>query len=152
MLNNIKSIKILNIIVGTLKMRVELKLFKYNKKMLNKLNIKKENFEQFILLKEMNLKFKLGIKDIDIKELNLGNMKLENDIIEYLVKIKFNDLKVLNLEKNHISNIKGLENVNFTKLEKLNLKNNKIQDIDILEKVNFKELTGLYLLKIKYQI
>ena len=102
MLNNIKSIKILNIIVGALKKRIELKLFKYNKKMINKLNIEKEDFEQFILLKEMNLKFNLDIKDIDIKELNLENKNLGNDILEYLTKIKFNKLKVLNLSKNNI--------------------------------------------------
>ena len=90
MLNNIKSIKILNIIVGALKKRIELKLIKYNKKLMNKLNIKKEDFEQFILLKEMNLKFNLDIKDIEIKELNLENKNLGNDILEYLTKIKFN--------------------------------------------------------------
>ena len=87
MLNNIKSMKILNIIIGALKKRIELKLFKYNKKMKNKLNIKKEDFEQFTLLKEMNLKFNLNIKDIDIKELDLRNKALESDIIEYLSKI-----------------------------------------------------------------
>ena len=68
MLNNIKSIKILNIIVGALKKRIELKLFKYNKKMINQLNLEKEDFEQFTVLKEMNLKFNLDIKDIDIEE------------------------------------------------------------------------------------
>ena len=115
MLKKVKSIKILKIIVEALKKRIELKLFKYNKIMLNKLNIKKEDFEQFLLLKEMNLKFKVNIKDIDIKELNLGNMKLKNGIFEYLANIKFNQLKVLNLEKNNITNIKGLEIVNFTK-------------------------------------
>ena len=68
MLNNIKSIKILNIILGLLKKRLKLKLLKYNKKMRNKLNIAKEDYEQFILLKEMNLKFNLNIKDIDNKK------------------------------------------------------------------------------------
>ena len=125
MLNKVKSIKILKIIVGTLKKRIELKLLKYNKIMLNKLNIIKEDFEQFILLKEMNLKFNLDNKDIDIKELNLGYKNLENDIIEYLIKIKFNSLKVLNLEINNISDIKGLENANFNRLEKIILKENK---------------------------
>ena len=130
MLNNVKSIKSLKIILGTLKRRIELKLMKCNKIMLNKLNITKEDFEQFILLKEMNSKFNLNIKEIDIKELNLENMNLKNDIIEFFGKMKFNELKILDLEKNNISNIKGLENVNFSKLEILNLKNNKIQDIE----------------------
>ena len=50
MLNKIRSIKILNTIFGALKKRIELKLLKYNKKIKNKLNITKEEFEQFILL------------------------------------------------------------------------------------------------------
>ena len=44
MLNNVKSMKILNIILGKLKKRIVLELFKYNKKMINKLDIKKEDF------------------------------------------------------------------------------------------------------------
>ena len=71
MLNGIKSIKILNTILGKLKKKKELKIIKYNKKILNKLNITKEDFEDFQFLKEMNDKFNLNIKDIDIKELNL---------------------------------------------------------------------------------
>ena len=90
MLNNVKSIKILNIIFGLLKKNIKLKLVKYNKKMINKLSITKEDFEQFILLKEINLKFVLNIKDIDINELYLGNKYLDDDIIEHLSKIKFN--------------------------------------------------------------
>ena len=111
MLDNIRSIKILNIILQIITKRKELNIFKKNKKMMNKLNIKKEDFEQFLILKEINLKFNLDIKDIDIKELNLGNKNLENDVIDYLTKIKFNRLKVLNFEKNNISDIKGLENI-----------------------------------------
>ena len=52
MLNNVKSIKILKLIVGSLKKRIELKLLKYNKKMINKLNITKEDFAQFLLIKK----------------------------------------------------------------------------------------------------
>ena len=99
MLIKIKSLKILNIITGALKKRIELKIFKYNKKMLKKLNINKEDFEQFILIKEMNLKFNLDIKDIDIKKLNLEKKNLDNAIIGYLGKIKFDKLKILNLKK-----------------------------------------------------
>ena len=148
MLNNVKSIKILNIILGALKKRIELELFKYNKKMTKKLNITKEDFEQFAFLKEMNLKFKLNIKDIDINELNLGNKNLDNDIIELLGKIKFNKLKFSNLWKNYISDIKGIEKAKFEKLEILNLSENYISNIDnILEKDNFKELKKLHLYK-----
>ena len=117
MLNKVKSIKVLNIIFGVLKKRIELKLLKYNKKIMYKLNIKKEDFEQFISLKEMNLKFNLVIKDIDIKELNLENKNLDNNIIEYLANIKFNKLKVLNFQKNSISDIRGLEKVKIRKFK-----------------------------------
>ena len=132
MLSKIRSLKILNIILGTLKKRIELKLLKYNKKMMNKLNIKKEDFEQFILLKEINLKFNLNIKDIDINEIDLENKNLDNDIIEYLTKIKFNKLKVLDFEVNKISDIEALEKLKLPKLEILNLRENNIGNIDIL--------------------
>ena len=144
MLNNVRNIKILNIILGALKRRIKLNLFKYNKKMINKLNITKEDFGQFILLKIINSKFNLDIKDIDIKELNLENKNLDNDIIEYLSKIKFNKLKVIHLEKNKISDIKQLEKVKFEKLEYLYLRENNISNIDILKKLTFKELNLNY--------
>ena len=147
MLNKVRSEKILNIILGALKKRIELKLLKYNKKMRNKLNLIKEDFEEFILLKEMNLRFNLDIKDIDIKEINLEKKKLDDTIIEYLNQIKFNKLTVLNLKKNHITDIKIFENVNFEKLEILNLGYNKVSDINKLDKVNFKELKELFLNK-----
>ena len=39
------------------------------------------------------------------KMLDLEDMNLDNDIIEYLAKIKFNKLKDLNFDKNNISDI-----------------------------------------------
>ena len=140
MLNNIKSKYILNLIIKKLKKRIELKLIKYNKILINKLNITKEDFEQFKLLKEMNKKFHLDIKDIEIKELNLNHKRIGNEIIEYLKRIEFKELKELDLSSNNISNIKVLDKVKFEKLEILNLGGNEISDINILEKVNFKEL------------
>ena len=122
MLNKIRSIKILNIILGILKKRIELKLLKYNKKIMNKLNIKKEDFEQFILLKDMNIKFNLDIKDIDIEKLLLSYKNLDNDIIKHLAKIKFNKLKILDFEANKISDIEALEKFKLPKLEILNLR------------------------------
>ena len=44
MLNNIKNKHILNIVLGNLKKRIELKLVKYNKIRINKINIKKKDF------------------------------------------------------------------------------------------------------------
>ena len=87
MLNNIVDIHILNKITGNLKRRIELKLVKYNKILINKLNIKKDDFQNFKSLKEMNQKFNLDIKDIEIKELNLGKKNLGNEILEYLKRI-----------------------------------------------------------------
>ena len=145
MLNNIKSKYILNIILGKLKKRIELKLVKYNKILINKLNIKKEDFENFKSLKEMNQKYNLDIKDIEIKDLNFRNKSLGNEILEYLKKIEFKELKELNLSFNNISDIKVLEKVKFERLEILNLSDNKISDINILEKVNFKQLKLLHL-------
>ena len=141
----------MNIILGALRKRIELKLLKYNKKMMNKLNIEKEDFEQFILLKEMNLKFNLDIKDIDIEKLYLRNKNLDNDIIDYLTNIKFNKLirgiknvkfekwEYLNLFENNIINI-NLEKVNFKELKELCLGKNKILYIKVLEKVKFEKL------------
>ena len=144
MLNNIKSKYILNLVVGKLKKRIELKLVKYNKILINKLNIKKEDFENFKLLKEMNQKFNLDIKDIDIKELNLRNRDSGNEILDYLKRIEFKELKELDLSGNKISDINILEKVYFKELKILDLRYNKITDINILEKVNFKELKALY--------
>ena len=66
MLNIIRSKKILNIIFQKLKKRIKLNIVKYNKKMLDKLNINSKDFQEFKLLDDLNKKFNLEIKDIDI--------------------------------------------------------------------------------------
>ena len=66
MLDKIRSKFILNIIFEKLKTRVKLKILKYNKKLLSRLNISQIDFEDFKLLKEFSEKFKFKIKDIDI--------------------------------------------------------------------------------------
>ena len=139
----IKSKYILNRIIGQLKKRIELKLVKYNKILINKLNVTKGDFENFKSLKEMNQKFNLDIKDIEINELNLESKHLGNEILEYLIKIEFKELKEIDLSGNNISDIKLLEKAKFEKLEILILGGNGISDINILEKVNFKELKWL---------
>ena len=120
MLNNIKSQIILNLILRKLKKRKKLKLVKYNKILIKKFNITKEDFENFKLLKEMNQRFNLDVKDIEIKILNLECKSLGNEKLEYFKRIEFKELKELNFYGNYISNIKVLEKVKLEKLEKLN--------------------------------
>ena len=105
--------------------------------------IKKNYYNQ--ILKEINKKFKLNIKEInmnilDLSKKNIGDKKLEN-----LCRINFKELKELDLSYNYIFDIKVLEKVKFGQLEILDLSLNKISNIDILEKVNFKQLKKLNL-------
>ena len=60
-------------------------------------------------------------------------------------KIKFHQLKALDLSDNQISDINVFKEVNFPKLKKLNLCYNNISNINVLERVNFKELKDLNL-------
>ena len=103
-----------------------------------KLNINEEDFEIYKALKEFNNKYKTNIKDIDTKELNLSKRYIGDERLKDLVKIKFNELKVLNLSGNKISDINILKKVDYKELKELDLRYNKISDINILEKVNLK--------------
>ena len=145
MLADIKSKKILYMLFSYIKNRNKLNIIKYNRSLLNRLNITKDDFKSYIFLKELNEKLNLNIKDIDIEELNLDKQYIENEGLKYLNKRIFKSLKKLLLNNNYISNINELINFKFEKLEILNLSNNNISDIKILEKVNFKELKELIL-------
>ena len=121
MLKTIKSNLIMKAIFKNIHNKIKLKIIKYSKYMLRRLDIKKENFKSYEILKEFNEKLKLNIIDIDIKELDL----------------KYKNIGTKELEI--------LKNVNFKVLQKLYLSYNKISDIKVLENVNFKELKILYL-------
>ena len=58
--------------------RIKLNIIKYNKAITKRLNIVKKEFEAYKSLKELNLKFNLNIKDIDIEELDLNKKYIEN--------------------------------------------------------------------------
>ena len=145
MLKNIKSKKVLFLIFEKLNTRIKLKTIKYNKEILNRLNINTADFEDFKKLKEFNQKYNLKIKDIDISILDLSGKRFGNEVIEEIINLRFKELKELNLRVNNISDIKALVKVKFKKLEILDLSENEISDINILDKVNFKELKELYL-------
>ena len=71
MLDNVNSKYIIEEIVGKLKNKRKLKIIKYNKRLLSRLNINKKNFELYAKLKEFNDKYKTKINDIDNTELNI---------------------------------------------------------------------------------
>ena len=109
---------------------------------------KKNNFRE---LKKIYLA-NLGILDINFLEkvkfdkieiLDLSKNKISD--IEILEKVNFKNLKKLFLKDNNIIDIKVLEKVKFDKLEILDLSNNKISNINILEKVDFKNLKEIIL-------
>ena len=97
MLDNVKSKYIIKEILVKIKNKRKLKIIKYNKRIKDKLNINKEDYEIYITLKEFNIKYYTNIDDIDIKELNLNNRRIGNEGLKDLVKIKFKELNKLDL-------------------------------------------------------
>ena len=145
MLKKIRNTHIIELTFSHLRNKKKLNIIKYNNKLLSRLNITKEDFKSYIYLKEFNEKFNLNIEDVDIIELDLSNHLIGNEGLEYLAKIKFNKLRILDLSDNQIIEISLLEKLNLEKLIISNLSFNQISDINVLEKVNFKELRELHL-------
>ena len=143
MLKIIKSNLIMKTIFKNIHNKIKLKIIKYNKYMISRLDIKTEDFKIYETLKEFNEKLNLNIIDIDIKELDLEYKNIGKEKLELLKNVNFKELEKLNLSSNKISDIKVLENVNFKELKELNLSYNKISDIKVLENVKFKELEVL---------
>ena len=119
MLDYVKSKNIIKEIFRNMRNKRKLNIIKYNKRMLNRLNINKEQFENYIRLKEFNKKYNTNIEVIDIKQLNLEDKYIGNEELKILFKIQFKELKELNLSSNNISDINILEKVNFKELREL---------------------------------
>ena len=145
MLENVKNKYIIEEIFGYVKNKRKLNTIKYNKKILAKLNLNKDHFENYIRLKEFNNKYNTNIEDIDIKELSFQDKNIGNEGLKFLCKIELKELNRLDLRGNEISDISILEKANFKELKELDLNGNEISDINILEKVNFKKLQELNL-------
>ena len=126
MLDKVRSKYILKEIFEKIKNKRKLNIIKYNKGIKMKLNINKEDYEVYITLKEFNNKYKTNIEDIDIKELNLNERYLGNEVLKDLSKIKLKQLKELYLSRNKISDINILENDSFNDLKELYLYDNEI--------------------------
>ena len=89
MLDSIKSKYILKIITQNLKTKLKLRIFKYNKKVANRINIDIQDYINFYLLTKLNEQISKKIKDIDITELHLTFEDFDNKKLEYLHKIEF---------------------------------------------------------------
>ena len=117
MLDNVNSVYVLDIIFQNIKNKRKLKLIKYNKKILDRLNIKKNDFKIYEMLKEFNEEYNLNVDDIDNKELDLIGKYIGKEGLGYLNTLGFKQLKRLNLSDNDISDIKILEQANFCGLK-----------------------------------
>ena len=83
MLTNIKSKLILQKVVEKLKRKIKLKIFKHNKKLSDRLNIRLKDFKRFEQIKELNKNFDLNLNDNDdIKKLNF-KMKFRPNILSW---------------------------------------------------------------------
>ena len=99
----------LRLMFELLKNKIKLKITKYSKKLQQKLNITKKDFENYIKLKEFNEKFKIDIKDINSTIIDIANpycpYNLTNEGLEHLSSINFKEIKELDLGYNNISDI-----------------------------------------------
>ena len=95
MLNKLRSKKILNLIFKNIKALNKLKTIIYNKKLQQRLNITKKDFQEYSLLQEFNKKYDLKIEEINIESIKIKNIDLNIGFIEDMNKIKFSNLKDL---------------------------------------------------------
>ena len=93
MLKKIRSKIILITLFDNIKKRKKLNLLRYNKNLRDKLNIKIKDYQDLQTLKDLNQKFNLNIEDTDIKEFNIDDKLLGNELFQYLNNITFNKLK-----------------------------------------------------------
>ena len=161
MFNNIKSNLILKKVFIHLKKKTKYSLLKHNKYLLNKLNIQSKDFEEYKSLKIFNEKYKLGIINTDIEDLNLAHLStdFDNEGLKYLSELEFTKLKILNLSENKITDLEPLLNMKLENLQILilsylnrvgtsnykKLKEEKYMAnyIDIFQKIKFKNLQKL---------
>ena len=143
-MNKIKSPYIIKQVFENVKNRIMLNILKYNKILLDKLNITIEDYKNEHI-RDFNERFQLNIKNTDVKELNLSFKNMTDKDLDYFDKYKFNQLVILNLSINKLTNIKILEKLKLEELKELNLRGNDISDINLLEKLNIKNLEKLNL-------
>ena len=123
MLNNIERKVVLKKIFSFLQKKMLFKILKYNKKLIDKLNLEKE-FNDFKIIKELNINYRKYLfypDDSDAFVSDFRKSQTGNKIFNYLSKIQLNELINLNISENEITDIEELKNCNFRNLEILDL-------------------------------
>ena len=156
MLNNIKSLKVLKIVMELIEKGIELNLFKYNKKMQDKLNIQKKDFKEFTekqyeLLNRLKNILKVNITDFNIKILAICHKRYfyYRDIEKYLskIKFKFREIEELNLSYNSHLTLYFLRYKNLEKLKVLNFSKNNVYTLNAIQHMKLINLKVLNLSK-----
>ena len=141
LLNEIKSLRNSLNEINILKEEItKLKNF-----IMNKIEIPNQNIKETLSIEEFNKKTGFQIVSNKIEDLRINGKRFNNQNLEDLSKVELNNLKCLYLGDNDINEIIPLQNANFQQLEILSLRTNLISDISILEKVNFPNLKNLFL-------
>ena len=132
MFNNVRSNNILKKIFQNIRKKAKLNILKYNKKILERLTITKEDFESCEELKKFNQKYKLDIKHFETEILALNHRNIDNEGLECMSKIKFNELRELYFYWSQISDINALNKMRLEKLITLVISSSEISNLDIL--------------------
>lgn len=92
---------------------------------------------------------KLKNKEIFLKRdelfLHLEGRNLENEDLQLISKIRFNQLKDINLSKNNIKDIEFLNRMQLPFLEYINLSENEIENIEPIANLNSRKLKEIFL-------
>ena len=104
----------------------------------NEIEISDEAIEKLFYEKDIEI-------EREVESLLLNNKELKNEDIKCISKIKFNQLKEIDLSGNEITNIEPLFIINLPFLEFLNLSNNYIENIEPLREKNLKPLKYLFI-------
>ena len=106
---------------------------------------KKETLTDEELLQKFNKKYGVSLQ-IDSKEIDLFEKNLLSEGVNSLAKIKFTNVQNMWLDNNYIFHIKGLINSSFDNLKILSIHDNKISNIDAFQRFRFTpSLSELYL-------
>ena len=104
-------------------------------------NNQEENSNEINYFKEL---YNQDIKD-ETEDISINNKFINNYDLKVLTKIPLNNLTILNLENNSLTQISCLKNCNFNNLLILNLNNNGIKDISVFGNDKFNNLQALTL-------